>query len=177
MTMLTEDVIKFLNAVSPFQLLDRDQLQRVARDVSLEFYPVHTVILKQNGPPSESLRIIKKGAVKVIMEGEEGEEIVTEYKGEGDNFGFLSMIGRDRQRTTVKAVEDTLCYILTKERVQRLLESSSAFAEYFMAYLSRYIDRTFQEMCRRNPLQGTSDRLLFTTPVGEIAVPLITVPG
>jgi CBS domain-containing protein len=175
--MLTEDVIKFLGAVSPFQLLSEEQLRKIARDVSLEFYPANTVILKQNGPPSDSLRIIKKGAVKVIMEGDEGEEIVTEYKGEGDNFGFLSMIGRDRQRTTVKAVEDTLCYILTKERVQKLLESSPAFAEYFMAYLSRYIDRTFQEMCRRNPMHGTSDRLLFTTPVGDIAVPLITAPS
>ena len=177
MTMLKEDVIKFFNAVSPFQLLDEEQLRRVAGDVSMEFYPVDTVILKQYGPPSETLRIIKKGAVKVIMEGEGGEEIVTEYKGEGDNFGFLSMIGRDRQRTTVKAVEDTLCYTLSKERVQRLLESSPAFAEYFMAYLSCYIDRTFQEMCRRNPVHETSDRLLFTTPVGEIAMPLITVPG
>ncbi|RJR17541.1 MAG: CBS domain-containing protein [Desulfobacteraceae bacterium] len=175
--MLTEDVIRFFGAVSPFQFLDEEQLRKVARDVSMEFYPSNTVILKQNGPPSDALRIIKKGAVKVIMEGDEGEEIVTEYKGEGDNFGFLSMIGRDRQRTTVKAVEDTLCYTLKKERVQRLLESSPSFAEYFMAYLSRYIDRTFQEMRRRNPLNGTSDRLLFTTPVREIALPLITAPA
>lgn len=175
--MLTEDVIQFLSGIPPFQFLDRGEMERVARDVSLEFYPVNTLILKQNGPPSDALRVIKKGGVKVIIEGDEGEEIVTEYKGEGDNFGFLSMIGKDRQRTTVKAIEDTLCYLLTRERVQRLLESSPAFAEYFLSYLSRYVDRTSQEMRRRSQLQSAGDRLLFTTPVGDIAMGLITVPG
>jgi len=175
--MLTEDVIRFLSGVPPFQFLDRGEMERVARDASLEFYPVNTLILKQNGPPSDALRVIKKGAVKVVIEGDEGEEIVTEYKGEGDNFGFLSMIGKDRQRTTVKAIEDTLCYILSRERVQRLLESSPAFAEYFLSYLSRYVDRTSQEMRRRSQLQSAHDRLLFTTPVGNIAMDLITVPG
>jgi CBS domain-containing protein len=109
------------------------------------------------------------------MGAETGEEIVLEYKGEGDNFGFLSLIGKDRQRTTVKAVEDTLCYTLEERRVRRLIESSPAFNEYFMAYLSRYVDRTYQEMHQRNPLYSDSDRLLFTTPVGSIAIPLITV--
>lgn len=174
--MLTDDVIAFLNSISPFQLLESEQLQRVASDVSLVFYPEDTVILKQNGPPSNTLRVIKKGAVKVIVEDEQGDEIVTEYKGAGDNFGFLSMFGSDRQRTTVIAVEDTLCYVLSKERVHKLLESSPVFAEYFRGYLSHYIDRSFQEMRRRNPAHDSCDRLLFITPVGEIAMPPVTVP-
>jgi CBS domain-containing protein len=175
--MLTEDVIIFLARIPPFQFLDLGELRRVAGEVSMEFYPLDMTILKQNGPPSDSLRVIKQGAVKVIMEGEGGEEIVTEYKGEGDNFGFLSMIGKERQRNTVKAVEDTLCYIIPKDRVQRLLLSSPPFSEYFMAYLSRYVDRTSREIRRLSPLHGTSDRLLFTTRVGDIAIPLATVPG
>ena len=110
------------------------------------------------------------------MEAEDGEEVVMEVKGEGDNFGFLSLIGKDRQRTTVKAVEDTLCYLLNQDRVRRLLEASPPFNEYFMAYLSQYVDRTYQEMHQRSPFYSSSDRLLFTTPVGDIAIPLITVP-
>jgi CBS domain-containing protein len=173
--MLIEDVISFLKGIPPFQFLEEADLRKAAGDMSMEFYPQGTVILKQNDPPSDSLRVIKKGAVQVLMGAETGEEIVLEYKGEGDNFGFLSLIGKDRQRTTVKAVEDTLCYTLDERRVRRLIESSPAFNEYFMAYLSRYVDRTYQEMHQRNPLYSDSDRLLFTTPVGSIAIPLITV--
>ena len=173
--MIIEDVLSFLKGIPPFQFLEEPVLRKAAGGLSLEFYPKDTVILKQNGPPSDSLRVIKKGAVKVLMGDETGEEIVLEYKGEGDNFGFLSLIGKDRQRTTVKAVEDTLCYIMDAPRVRKLIETSPAFNEYFMAYLSRYVDRTYQEMHQRNALYSDSDRLLFTTPVGSIAIPLITV--
>ena len=174
--MILEDVLSFLKGISPFQFLEEDLLKKTAGDLSLEFYPLGTVILKQNGPPSDSLRIIKKGAVQVLMEAEDGEEMVMEVKGEGDSFGFLSLIGKDRQRTTVKAVEDTLCYLLNQDRVRRLLQASPPFNDYFMAYLSQYLDRTYQVMHQRSPFYSSSDRLLFTTPVGDIAIPLITVP-
>jgi CBS domain-containing protein len=173
--MIIEDVLAFLRGIPPFQFLEEGDLLKAAGDLSMEFYPKDTVILKQGGLPSSSLRVIKKGAVKVLMGTDTGEDIVLEYKGEGDNFGFLSMIGKDRQKTTVTAVEDTLCYVLDEQRVGKLIESSQAFNEYFMAYLSRYVDRTYQEMHQRNPLYSDSDRLLYTTPVGTIAIPLVSV--
>ena len=92
--MIIEDVLTFLKGIPPFQFLEETDLRKTAGDLSMEFYPRDTVILKQNGPPSDSLRVIKKGAVQVLMGAETGEEIVLEYKGEGDNFGFLSMIGK-----------------------------------------------------------------------------------
>jgi CBS domain-containing protein len=174
--MILEDALEFLKGIPPFQYLESGLLKKAASELSLEFYPVGTVILKQNGPPSNCLRIIKKGAVQVLMEAEDGDEVLMEVKSEGDNFGFLSMIGKDRQRTTVKVIEDTLCYILNQERVRRLLKASPPFNEYFMAYLSRYVDRTYQEMHQRTSFYGSSDRLLFTTPVGDITIPLVTVP-
>ncbi|MFH0730371.1 MAG: putative nucleotidyltransferase substrate binding domain-containing protein [Pseudomonadota bacterium] len=174
--MILEDALDFLKGIPPFQYLEGNLLKKTAGELSLEFYPRGTVILKQNGPPSNCLRIIKKGAVQVLMEADDGDEVLMEVKGEGDNFGFLSMIGKDRQRTTVRVVEDALCYILNQERVRKLLEASPSFNEYFMAYLSRYVDRTYQEMHQRSAFYGSSDRLLFTTPVGDIAIALITVP-
>ncbi len=94
--MILEDVINFLKKHPPFQFLDEATLRSVAGSVSMEFYPRDTEILKQGGPASDSLRIIKKGGVKILMRSDAGEERVIDYRGEGENFGFLSMIGRDR---------------------------------------------------------------------------------
>ncbi len=173
--MILEDAMEFLKGVPPFQFLGDDLLKKTARELSLEYYPAGTVVLQQNGPPSDCLRIIKKGTIQVLMDAEEEDGVLMEVKGEGDNFGFLSMIGKDRQRTTVKVVEDSLCYILNRDRVLWLLEVSPPFSEYFMAYLSRYVDRTYREMHHRGSFYGSSDRLLFTTRVGDIAIPLITI--
>ncbi len=139
--MILEDVVAFLKKVPPFQFLDDTDLQTVARNLSMEFYPRGMVILKQDGPPSDALRIIKKGGIKVSMVSEDGDlqavarnlsmefyprdmvilrqdgppsdslriikkggikvsmvpedgnEVVIDYRGEGDTFGFLSMVG------------------------------------------------------------------------------------
>jgi CBS domain-containing protein len=173
--MILEDTLEFLKGIPPFQFLEAEHLKKTAGELALEFFPRGTVVLKQNGPPSDCLRIIKKGSVQVLMDAEGGDQVLLEVKGEGDNFGFLSMIGKDRQRTTIKVIEDTLCYRLTQERVLRLVEISPPFNEYFMAYLSRYVDRTYREMHHRSSFYGSSERLLFTTRVGDIAIPHVTI--
>ncbi len=176
MTAILEDIISFLKKGPPFQFLDETTLKSVAGSLSVEFYPKDTVILRQDGPPSDSLRIIKKGGVKILMKSENGEDIVMDYRGEGDNFGFLSMIGKEEKgRTTVLAVDDTICYTLKKEKVLKLLECSPALSEYFMSYLSRYVDRTSSEMRKKSLSLVGSDRFLFTTRAGDIAIEAISV--
>lgn len=168
--MIIEEVIGFLKNVPPFQFLDESVLKNVVSGISMEFYPKNTLILKQDGPPSKYLRIIKKGGVKVSMVSEDGEEMVIDYRGEGDNFGFLSLIGKDRVRANVTAIDDTICYLIDKDTVLRLLDSTPAFTEYFLkSHLTKYIDRTFKEMHNKSMFYGGSDRLLFTTQVGDIA--------
>jgi len=168
--MILEDVIAFLKKVPPFQFLDEADLKSVAANLSMEFYPKDMVIMRQDGPPSDALRIIKKGGVKVSMMSENGGEVVIDYRGEGDTFGFLSMVGKDRVRSNIVAVDDTICYLLGKEMVMKLLDSHLAFTEYFLkSHITKYIDRTYQEMQDKSVFYGGSDRLLFTTRVEDIA--------
>jgi CBS domain-containing protein len=169
--LILEDTVAFLKKVPPFQFLDDDDLNAVARNLSLEFYPRDTVVLKQDGPPSDALRIIKKGGVKVSMVSEHGDEAVIDYRGEGDTFGFLSLVGKDRVRSNITAVEDTICYLLGQELLLKLLDSHRSFTEYFLkSHITKYIDRTYREMQDKSMFYGGSDRLLFTTRVADMAV-------
>jgi CBS domain-containing protein len=168
---ILEDVVSFLKAVPPFQFLCDSDLQAVARNLSMEFYPKDMVILKQDGPPSDALRIIKKGGVKIVLVSDEGGEAVIDYRGEGDTFGFLSMVGKDRVRTDVVAIDDTICYLLGQEMVLKLLDSNLSFTEFFLqSHITRYLDKTYREMQDKSMFYGGSDRLLFTTQVGDMAI-------
>lgn len=168
--MIIEDVISFLGKVPPFQFLDEPTLRAVASSASMEFYPKGEIILSQDGPPSKYLRVIQKGGVKVFIKSDEDEEIVIDYRSEGDSFGFLSLVGGDRSRANVLAVEDTVCYRIGRDAVMKLLDSNPSFTEYFLkSFLNKYIDKTYKEMHNRSLLYGGGDKLLFTTPVGELA--------
>lgn len=166
---IIEEAISFLKSAPPFQFLDEHSLAAVAGKLSMDFYPKDTIILKQAGAPSEYLHIIKKGGVKVYIETDD-EEVVIDYRGEGDNFGFLSLIGKDKVRANVKAIDDTICYMIDKNTVLKLLSENADFTEYFLkSHLTKYIDNTYREMHNKSFFYGGSDRLLFTTQVGEIA--------
>jgi CBS domain-containing protein len=169
--MIIEEIIEFLSSVPPFQFLDEAGLKTIAQNVSMDFYPKGVTILKQNDPASEHLRIIKKGGIKVTIVSEDGEEVIIDYRGEGDTFGFLSLIGKDKVRANIIAIDDTICYLLDKEHAYRLMNSYPVFTEYFLkSHLTKYIDRTFSEMHNKSMFYGGSDRILFTSRVGDIAI-------
>jgi len=168
--MIIEDIILFLQKVPPFQFLDDATLNDVSKNISLEFYPKDTVILRQDGLASDSLRIIKKGGVRISVKSGTGEDVVIDFRGEGDTFGIVSLMGKDRQKTTIVAIDDTICYLMHREDLYRLIESNPPFTEYLLqSHFTKYIDKTYSEMHNKSLFYGSSDHLLFTTQIGDIA--------
>jgi CBS domain-containing protein len=168
--MIIEDVVAFLKYVPPFQFLDEPALSHLAVGMSMEFFPKGTTILRQGGPASGYLYVIKKGGVKVFRRSAGGEDTIIEFRGQGDLFGYLSLFGGDKSRAYVVTVEDTTCYTIRRETVRHLLDSNNAVREFFLkSFLNIYIDKTFQEMHGRSLFfSGCGDRILFSTAVGEV---------
>jgi CBS domain-containing protein len=55
--MIIEDVISFLKKVPPFQFLSEEELQGIALNLTMEFYPKDTLILRQGDKNVDALRI------------------------------------------------------------------------------------------------------------------------
>lgn len=171
--MMREEIIEFLRRVPPFQFLDEKTLNEFASGVSFEFYPKGTMILRQDGPASEHLRIIKRGGVKVFLKTGDDEEVIIDYRGEGETFGILSLVGGDKSRANVVATEDTICYLVKKDVILRLLDTNADFTEYFLkSFFNKFIDKVYGEMRNKSLLYTGGDKILFTTTIGD----LITKP-
>ena len=108
--MNSADIFQFFKNTPPFQYLDDTTLKNIAGSTKEEMYPKGSMILRQDGPPSEYLWVISKGGVKVYVSLDASEDVIIDYRSEGDAFGLLSLVGGDRSRANVLAVEDTLCY-------------------------------------------------------------------
>jgi len=174
--MLIEEAVRFLSQVPPFQFLEGPLLRQVARGLTMEFHPKGAVILQQDGPVSDYLQIIQKGGVKITIRPKGGgEEVVVDYRERGESFGLVSLMG-GQQKTTVVALQDTICYLLPKAQLNELLVSHPAITEYLLQFhLTKYVDMTSREIQGKSLFLGSSDHLLFTAQVGEICQRFTTV--
>ena len=167
--MLKDEIIDFFQNVMPFDRLSRDALWDMVRDIAMEYYPKGEQILKQGGPPSEFLGVIKKGGVKIYQISDKDEEVILDLRSEGEHFGMLSLISGDHSRNNVVTIEDTICYQVPKNTVLAMLQNNPAVNEYFLkSFFVNLIDKTYEETRKRYTGGTTGEQLLFSTKVKDI---------
>lgn len=169
MVKIIEDIMDFLKSVAPFEFLSDEVINSVTVKTSMEYFPKGTHILLQDGSPSEFLYIIKKGGVKIYRRVE-NEEIVIDYRSEGDSFGFVSLMSGDKSRANIVAIDDTICYLIPKETILNLINKYPEVRDFFLrSFMSIYIDKGYREEQSKKAITYTVDKILFTTPVEDIA--------
>ena len=167
--MLQDEIIDFFQNVLPFNRLSREALGDMVSDIAMEYYPEGEQILKQDGPPSEFLGVIKKGGVKVYQISDTDDEVIIDLRGEGEHFGMLSLISDDRSRNNVVTIEDTICYQVPKKTVLAVLQNNPTVNEYFLkSFFIGLLDKTYEETRKKYTGGTTGEQLLFSTKVKEI---------
>jgi CBS domain-containing protein len=126
------DVAAFLALYPPFSSLDADRLAAIARAVEIAHYPAGHVILEQGGPPATSLFMVRKGAVEVLDDG-----VVLDLLGDGELFGQFSLLDGVSPVATIRALEDTLAYLLPRPVAMEVLSSSAGTSVVFAAMRRR----------------------------------------
>jgi CBS domain-containing protein len=129
--------LEFLRRHPPFDRLAEHQLRHIEDGLEVSFSPRGERVLRRGGPRSEHLYVIRKGAVRLERDGQQVMALE-----EGDCFGFPSLIGRASPLADAVTAEDTLLYRLPETAFTSLLESSPAFAEFFLLDLAGRLRRT-----------------------------------
>lgn len=127
------DVATFLGRHPPFDALDAEALGRVAAAVEIEHFSPGDVILEQAGEPSHHLYVIRKGEVEILDDGR-----VIDLMSTGEAFGMWSLLGRFSPTASVRAHDDTLCYLVAADVAEDVLESPPGIA-FVMRALRRRI--------------------------------------
>lgn len=148
------DVATFLGRHPPFDALDPEALAEVAVGVQIEHFAPGVAIVEEAGAPARFLYVVRKGAVEVL----EGGRLV-DLLGEGESFGVPSLLAGEAPTETVRAHEDTLCYLIEEETAARVLGSSAGVRFLMRGRLRRVFPGTDGEV---EPGPGA------LRPVGEL---------
>jgi CBS domain-containing protein len=117
------DVAGFLGRYAPFDELEPDRLIAVARTVEIEHFPAGADILQRAGEPAQALYVVRKGAVELLDDGR-----LVDLLGEGEVFGQFSLLAEEGPTLTVRANEDTLCYLVPGKAAREVLGTRSGLS-------------------------------------------------
>ena len=156
------DVRTFLADHPPFDTLSEAELDRVVESVQIEHFAPGTVILRQAGAPATHLFVVRRGEAEIVDDGRVIDEV-----GEGDVFGMWSLLGHVAPTATVRATEDTLCYLIDAGVANGVLRSGGGIA-FVAASVRRRIARVDET------LKGETDLVRYRQVGALVRRPPVT---
>ncbi len=113
----------FLRQHHPFSELDEDGVTAVAQSVQIVHVPARETVLLEDGPPADAIGVIRKGAMELLT----GDVVVDQLES-GEVYGLTSVMTRQSPSMTVRAVEDTLSYLVPASVARRVFADEHAMA-------------------------------------------------
>jgi CBS domain-containing protein len=125
------DIAEFLQRHPPFDTLDEETLRSAAAAAEIEFYAARAPILESAEATSDFAYVVRRGAVELLSEGR-----LLDLVGEGEMFGFASLLAESPLGFIARAAEDTLVYRIPEAAIRPVLERPAA-VRYVAASLMR----------------------------------------
>ncbi|HEX2414527.1 MAG TPA: putative nucleotidyltransferase substrate binding domain-containing protein [Thermoleophilaceae bacterium] len=149
------DIAEFLSRHPPFDTLDEETLTSVAQSAEIEFHAAREPVLESAGAMSEFAYVVRRGSVELLIDGR-----LLDLLGEGEMFGFASLLDHGPLGFVARAAEDTLVYRFPGPAIRPVLERPAA---------ARFIARSMNKGVRLLAGQDAGTQVTgLDRPVGEL---------
>jgi CBS domain-containing protein len=115
------DIADFLSGQPPFDTLDEESLAGVAASAEIEFHAARAPILESADVTARFAYVVRRGSVELVVEGR-----LLDVLGEGEMFGFASLLEQEPLGFVARAAEDTLVYRIPAAAIRPVLERPDA---------------------------------------------------
>jgi len=115
-------MIQILKNIPFFQELSDEDLNKIAANVQMDYFPAGHIIFNQ-GDAGEKMYVIKRGEVQVIR----GKKILANLK-DNSFFGEMALVSDEPRNATIKTVTDVEVLTLAKDDFKNLLENNASIA-------------------------------------------------
>jgi CRP/FNR family cyclic AMP-dependent transcriptional regulator len=166
--MLVHRLADFLGSVPLFRRLSTDERRGFAALAREQRFPRGTLIVRQ-GDPGDALFVVRSGAVKVAIVGDDGREVILDTLGQGAHFGELALIDGRPRSAHVVAIEPAVLLVLRRDDFRREVERQPHVAWALLEELSRRLREADEKITGLVLLDvpGRVARLLLDRAVGE----------
>ncbi len=160
---------EILKRVPLFALLDEEETAVLAGQVELKTFAPRQRIWKI-GDPGGQAYVMVSGAVQVTTVDEDQQEVVVDQPGEGEFFGFASMLEQTTHQTSAIALEETVCLEVSRDDIATLLQRKPMAGMDMLTVLGRQFHAS-QQLVRvrasRNPNEMIESEMTFGERIAD----------
>lgn len=144
---------EMLRSVPLFSLLDDDETAVLASQVEVKTFAPRERIYKA-GDPGMQAYVLIAGKVRITTVDQDQQEVVVDEPGEGQFFGFASMLEQTPHQTIATAIDESVCLEVSRDDIAVLLQRKPLAGMDLLAPLGRQFHAAHQLVkgrAARNP--------------------------
>ncbi len=127
---IVERVFDFLKDFPPFNVLGKEELFTISKNVKVIYLENNTTIFTQDEDVHNSFYIVKDGAISVFREE---NNLLVDQCDEGDIFGLRALITKGKYSLTAKAVEESIIYSISSELLEAIIKTNLEANKFLIA--------------------------------------------
>ena len=154
-----------LRSVPLFALLDDDETAVLAGQVELKHFAARERIYKK-GDAGGQAYVMLSGKVRVTTVDADQQEVIVDEPGQGEFFGFASMLEQSPHHTSALAVEDTACLEVSRDDILVLLQRKPDAGMDLLTTLGRQFHAS-QELVRMRATRNPNELIEKEATLGE----------
>ncbi|ACL72112.1 DUF294 nucleotidyltransferase-like domain-containing protein [Thioalkalivibrio sulfidiphilus] len=161
-------VLEFLRRHAPFDQVEPEHLEFLAKRLKLTFYARGEKITDPKGGPASRFYIIKQGRVRGETPSEDEQisgnawELVP-----GECFPIGALLSRRPVRTVHRAAEDTFCFELERDDFLQLNKLSPEFNDFCTRRLASLLDQVHRQVQASAATTGPGGDTSLNITLGE----------
>jgi len=156
---MTIDIIYFLQNVSLFSQLNKDELIQVSNHIIKNNYIKHEHIFLE-GECADAIFIIFYGNVKIYKTSLDGKESIIKFMNKYDVFAEVPVFKGNKYPVSAVATKDSTILSLSRLNLLKLISSNPKIAFDMLALQSSRI-KEFSKRIEMLSFKSTSERVLF----------------
>jgi CBS domain-containing protein len=124
-------VADFLKRFPPFELLTKDQILKIAKQVKIKYVEKAEVIYAQNDPLHDHFYLINKGAVSLKKEVDGLIRTIDKFD-DGDVFGLRPIFAKENYAISANAEEECILYAIPIDAFKPLAEKNKKVGQFLI---------------------------------------------
>lgn len=160
-------VADFLKRFPPFDLLTKDQVLKIAKEVKIKYVEKSKIIYAQNDVLHDHFYLINKGAVS-LKKVVDGEMRTIDKFDDGDVFGLRPIFANENYAITANADEECILYAIPITTFKPLAEKNKKVGQFLIESFASNTENPYSKEYQKKLFDNDNETIDSSNQIFEL---------